>query len=157
MTRRSTVLLTAIAAEGFHRHARAMCEGVSDQSDPQARLMAAMTGYVRFARAHPALFGLMFSSLHCDMRDAELMAAGRDSYAVLSGIARGLDWDKADLPDGQRRTEVMLWSLVHGYAQLSLAGILANGPSGTMLDFADIMPAFAYRPATASPAPGDRS
>jgi len=37
-------LLTAIAAEGFHRHARAMCEGVSDQSDPQARLMAAMTG-----------------------------------------------------------------------------------------------------------------
>lgn len=142
-------LLTAIAAEGFLRHARLMREGLSDASGREARLAAAMTGYVRFARAHPALFLLMFSAQHCDFEDPELRRAAEDSYAVLAEIARDLDWDKADAPGAQRRTETMLWSLVHGYAQLSNAGLLratdrdADGPP--LRDIADIMPAFGYR------------
>ena len=138
-------LLTAIAAEGFRLHAREMRADLSPEADRVARLHAAMEGYVRFARNHPALFALMFSPLHCDMDDPDLRDAGRESYAVLSDIARGLDWDKAGTPDAQYRTETMLWSLVHGFAQLQGAGLL-GGPQGQLsFTIAAIMPAFGYR------------
>ncbi len=52
------------------------------------------------------------------MADRDLRAAGAGSYAVLTEVATGLDWDKADGPGGQQRSELMLWSLVHGYATL---------------------------------------
>jgi AcrR family transcriptional regulator len=133
-------LLTAIATEGFRRHAAFMQAGVSELSEPKARLHAAMEGYVRFARDHPALFSLMFSKEHCEMTDPALRAAGRESYAVLTGIARGLDWDKADAPDAQRRAELLLWSIVHGYAELVTAGLVAGD-----LPIAAIMPDFGYR------------
>lgn len=139
-------LLTAIAAEGFRRHAAHMREGISDASPGPERLHAAMEGYVRFAMAHPGLFELMFSPVLCDHGDPALGEAARASYAVLSDIARGLDWDKADTPDAQRRTEMMLWSLVHGYSKLALAHQFVEDAGGRPVhDIADIMPAFGYR------------
>ena len=142
-------LLTAIATEGFVRHAAFMRAGLSDASGRKDRLIAAMEGYVRFAREHKALFLLMFSSQHCDFSDLDLGVASADSYAVLADIATGLDWDKASAADGQRRAEMMLWSLVHGYAQLANAGLFepARGRTGgQLLDIASIMPDFGYLP-----------
>ena len=87
----------------------------------------------------------MFSLQHCDMADPKLRAAGAQSYAVLVNISNGLDWDKADLPEAARRTEMMLWSLVHGYATLSLGGQFAGGPAGGVgFDIGEIMPDFGY-------------
>ncbi len=54
-------LHTAIATEGFRRHAAAMRAGLPESADRAARLTAAMRGYVGFAAAHPHLFELMFS------------------------------------------------------------------------------------------------
>jgi AcrR family transcriptional regulator len=144
-------LLTAIAAEGFRRHHAFMRMGLSERSDSEARLRAAIEGYVRFAREHKGLFRLMFSDQHCDFDDAELSEAAAASYAVLSEIAAGLDWDKADEPNAQRRAEIMLWSFVHGYAQLANAGLLAVDPQDrpdhdTALGVTDVMPTFSYRP-----------
>ncbi len=140
-------LLTAIATEGFIRHAAFMQAGVKAATGPKDRLMAAMQGYVRFARAHPHLFGLMFSLQHCNMTDPKLQAAGTQSYAVLVNISKGLDWDKANATAAARRTEMMLWSLVHGYATLSLGGQFAGGPGGRSgFDIGDVMPDFGYLP-----------
>lgn len=140
-------LLTAIATEGFIRHAAFMQAGVRAATGPKDRLTAAMQGYVRFARAHPHLFGLMFSLQHCDLTDPKLRAAGSQSYAVLVNISKGLDWDKANAPLADRRTEMMLWSLVHGYATLSLGGQFTGGPAGAPgFDIVDIMPDFGYLP-----------
>lgn len=139
-------LLTAIGTEGFCRHATAMRDGVSDTSPGPERLKAAAAGYVAFAEAHPALFELMFSPLYCNFDDEALIAAARKSYAVLTDIATGLDWDKADLPDGQLRTEMMLWSMVHGYAVLKSAGQFRTGTTtGEVYPISDVMPAFGYR------------
>ncbi len=140
-------LLTAIAAEGFRRHAAFMRAGVAETSSRKARLHAAMDGYVRFAQAHPHLFELMFSSLHCDFDDPDLGQSASASYAMLSEISEGLDWDKADAPNGQLRTEAMLWSLVHGYAKLYLSGQIAANAQGAVPSIADIMPDFSYRDA----------
>ena len=120
-------LLTAIAAEGFRRHADAMRHGVEGEPPGKARLHAACEGYVSFALKHPELFKLMFSDALCDATDPELQRASWDSYAVLRGIAEGLDWDKADAPGGPWRTEWMLWSLVHGYATLMIEGRIPLG------------------------------
>jgi AcrR family transcriptional regulator len=139
-------LLTAIGTEAFRMHAGAMREGVSDASPGPARLEAAMKGYVAFAEAHPALFSLMFSPLYCDFKDEALLAEAQKSYAVLRDISAGLDWDKADALDGQLRTETMLWSFVHGFAVLKLAGQLRDGSEGP-LPIEAIMPAFDYRDA----------
>lgn len=139
-------LLTAIGAEGFRLHAEAMREGVSETSKGRERLSAAMRGYVDFALRHPALFSMMFSPEYCDFQDEALLANARDSYAVLEDISRDLDWTKADAPGADLRTEMMLWSLVHGYATLRLAGQFRT-PDGATMPFgiADILPDFDYR------------
>jgi AcrR family transcriptional regulator len=143
-------LLTAIAAEGFRRHAEAMRRGLDGHSSRTDRLAAAADGYVAFARTHPALFTLMFSPLHCDFTDRALSDAAAGSYAVLAGISAGLDWDKGRLEGGQRRTEMMLWSMVHGFAMLANAGFFRAEPGrpehGPAFDILDVMPAFGYRP-----------
>lgn len=139
-------LLTAIGTEGFRRHAAAMREGISDTSPGPDRLEAAMKGYVAFAEAHPALFQMMFSPHYCDVDDADLLEAARASYAVLEDISRGLDWDKADLPQAQLRTEMMLWSFAHGYATLRISHQFRDGRDGApALAIEDVLPAFAYR------------
>lgn len=139
-------LMTAIATEGFRRHAAFMREGLTDAATREDRLRAAMTGYVRFAEAHPHLFRLMFSPLYCDLRDAELQRVASESYAILAEISEGLDWAKADAPGGQRRTEMMLWSLVHGYSMLELGGQFLTDDEGRPIhSIEEIMPAFGYR------------
>lgn len=136
-------LLTAIGTEGFRRHAAYLREGLPEGADRKARLHAAMRGYVGFARAHPALFELMFSPVYCDFKDAKLLDAARDSYAILEDIATGLDWDKAGAPQAQLRSEALLWSLVHGYAKLLLGAQLREEVSADILD---ILPDFSYLP-----------
>ena len=139
-------MLTAIGIEGFHRHAAFMREGVDAASGRKARQRAAMDGYTRFAFTHPHLFELMFSPLYCDYTNADLQRAASASYAVLADIAVGLNWDKAGAPDGQRRTEIMLWSLAHGFAKLRLSGQFSpKTPAGNDLDIADITPDFGYQ------------
>lgn len=140
-------LLTAIAVEGFHRHTAFMRHGVDAASSQKARQLAALEGYTGFAMTHPHLFEMMFSPLYCDYENADLQRAAAASYGVLADISVGLNWDKATAPDGQRRTEVMLWSLVHGYAKLRLAGQFSDGtPAGAPFDIAAIMPDFGYEP-----------
>ena len=147
-------LLTAIAAEGFRRHAAAMRDGVEGQPRGKARLRAACNGYVRFALANPELFKLMFSSALCDTDDPDLKRAGANSYEVLRGIAEGLDWDKAQEPGGPKRTEWMLWSMVHGYAMLLIERQIERTDDGSpIFDMADLMPAFDYAPDTARTSP----
>jgi AcrR family transcriptional regulator len=147
-------LLTAIAAEGFRRHAAAMRRGLDGRSTRDDRLRAAITGYAAFAAGHPALFTLMFSPDHCALDDPALAEAAADSYAVLREISTGLDWDKGEGPGGQQRTEMMLWSFVHGYATLANAGLFAAGGHGApAFDVLAVMPAFGYRRPGSDPGP----
>lgn len=63
----------------------------------------------------------------------------------MAGIAKGLDWNHSAEPDADRRAEMMLWSLVHGYATLTLGGQFAVGPPGVpIFDVSEIAPVFGY-------------
>ena len=139
-------LLTAIGAEAFRLHAAAMREGVSDTSPGVERLHAALRGYVDFALRRPALFSIMFSPQHVEHEDETLRRNAHASYAVLEGISRDLDWSQAGESDAQLRTEMMLWSFVHGYTTLRLAGQFREPEGATRpFDIADIFPDFRYR------------
>ncbi|MCZ8152948.1 MAG: TetR-like C-terminal domain-containing protein [Rhodobacteraceae bacterium] len=147
-------LRTAIAAEGFRRHALAMRAGLEGEPSGKSRLDAACNGYVRFALENPELFKLMFSSVLCNYEDIELQRACRTSYEILRGVAHGLDWDKAQQPGGPWRTEWMLWSMVHGYAMLLIQGQISRNKDGSlMFDVVGLMPDFGYRTDAATSLP----
>lgn len=143
-------LLAAIAAEGFRQHADAMRQGVEGTAQGRARLEAAATGYVTFAQENPALFRLMFSLLLKEADYPELAEAAMESYCVLRGISEDLDWPQRgarQLPELESmRTEMMLWTFVHGYASLLIEGRGPRTPDGAMIfDILDVMPLFHYR------------
>jgi AcrR family transcriptional regulator len=149
-------LLTAIAAEGFRRHASAMRHGVEEEPPGKSRLTAACNGYLRFALQNPELFKLMFSGTLCNITDPDLKRASLASYEVLRGVAHGLIWDKAQEPGNPWRTEWMLWSIVHGYATLLIEGQIRRNEDGSpVFDMAGLIPDFGYiaEGTRSSPAP----
>lgn len=118
-------LLTEVALLGFETLARFLREGMAEGgTDPAARLRGQGLGYVRFARAHPARFLLMFRKDRLNWEDGRLRAAGQAAFVELEdavrayrGIAAGGPLDRAALA-----TVLAAWSVVHGFAHLALDG-----------------------------------
>jgi len=118
-------LLTEVALLGFETLARFLRDGAATGgTDPVARLHGQGLGYVRFARAHPARFLLMFRKDRLNWEDGRLRAAGQAAFAELEdavrayrGIAAGRPLDRAALT-----TVLAAWSVVHGFAHLALDG-----------------------------------
>ena len=116
-------LLTALAAIGYRKFLRTQDahRAKTDQS-PRALLVASGTGYVEFARTHPALFRLMFSSNRTDYDNEELSALSEQAFHnLLQAVTelRGSDptEDPAAMIDA-----MAAWSIVHGLADLMNAG-----------------------------------
>lgn len=117
-------LLTAVAIDAFQRFTTAMRDE-RDQaaSDPRSQLAAAGDGYVRFARQYPQQFRLMFSPSRLDWTEAGFHDAGRAAYAQLQEVCAPVAELRGDTSqDGRLKLEQMVWSSVHGYVQLLLAG-----------------------------------
>ena len=130
-------LQTAIAARGYARLFDRLTRDGGD--DPRC---AAFDGYVAFATEEPGLFELMFSRHRTNSDDPALLAAAGQCFAVLAQMAEGYRWDD-DRPDPALSAQIMHWSLVHGFAQLKVAGKLDKGAMKDVT-FADILPGFAY-------------
>jgi len=123
-------LLEAVATLAFEGLTAALEAGnARGGSDPGARLREQGVEYVAFARRHPGRFGLMFrAGVACG---PELERASHAAFTALEngvrdlfGVPRGTPLDAA-----QREALVGIWSVVHGYAHLALAGQFS--PSGT--------------------------
>lgn len=117
-------LLTAVGTIGFDGLAAALKEGEARGGrQPQLRLLEQGVAYVEFAMRHPGRFRLMFSdALQGD--DPQLECAGNAAFMVLEngvreafGIAPG-----KDLPAKAGAALLALWSVVHGFAHLAIAG-----------------------------------
>ena len=92
-------------------------------SNVQARLRGQGVAYVRFALRHPGRFRLMFRD-GLNARDPELTRQAHEAFSVLANAVRaalGLEAEEefhvSDWP-----ALVALWSAVHGYAHLAIAG-----------------------------------
>ena len=125
-------LLTAVATQGFDELARSLRSAEArGGGDARARLREQGVAYVEFAMRYPGRFRLMFrDALHAD--DPELQRAGNDAFGVLENGVRAAF---ATAPGGKLAPEawtalLALWSVVHGYAHLTIAGRLDKGAAG---------------------------
>jgi AcrR family transcriptional regulator len=134
-------ILAALVTEAFEGLAGAMDGAMADVAEPSAALVAAGRAYVRWARANPGSWRLLFRP---DMvaldRYPEARAAGGRAFAVLQRGVGALS--RAPSPGGHPlavlgdpEAEVRLalaWSTVQG-----LAALLVDGPlpmPGSSLD-----------------------
>lgn len=111
-------LQAAIIARGHQMFAQSMIQASANaDASPHAQLRAICDGYINFARTHSAVFKFMFQSHGLDKNTVD--DASRDewirdataSYQVLRDACEPFESDGTS-------TEIMVWSLVHGYAML---------------------------------------
>lgn len=122
----ATGLLTAVAGGGFAALTQALAAAdATGGADARAALRAQGVAYVRFAMAHPGRFRLMFRQ--GKLRDDPGLHAQADAAfdVLLRGVCRafGLS-DPSRMEPGHWQALTGLWSVVHGYAHLAIAGKL---------------------------------
>lgn len=119
-------LLTAVATLGFEALAAALEAGdARGGDDARAALREQGLAYVQFARGHPGRFKLMFrpGQLHADARFEQHATAAFEVLARGVRRASGVV-DAAHMREPDWHAVAALWSLVHGYAHLAIAGKL---------------------------------
>ena len=128
-------LLSELAATGFIRFREAMLAEAEGCADPAERMQAAGRGYVKFARANPGLFLLMFRSEKLDMQRPSLRKAADDAIAVLAGVGASGGHAPAELSLDQAARMAGAWAGVHGLALLLIDGrlkaLVERLPEGT--------------------------
>jgi AcrR family transcriptional regulator len=116
-------LLTAVATLAFDGLTAELRAGnTRGGADPVARLREQGVGYVGFALRHPGRFGLMFRT--AVRKDDALRVSAQAAFGVLEDGVRGLYGVAATVPltPVQWHTLLTVWSVVHGFAHLALAG-----------------------------------
>lgn len=117
-------LLTAVASLGFEALTQALQAGeAAGGADARAALRGQGLAYVQFALQHPGRFRLMFrqGKLHDD--DTLQQHANAALEVLARGVRRGFGLAAdAEMDERQWHAVVALWSLVHGYAHLAIAG-----------------------------------
>ncbi|HEU4412090.1 MAG TPA: WHG domain-containing protein [Polyangiaceae bacterium] len=116
-------VLASVAEEGY-RELEAEMRGAIERSgacEPEDRLVVLCEGYVRFARRERARYQIMFGPrLNADERFPALEAAVRGTLRVVSHELKLAGPDAPPL--ARRDAGITLWSTVHGFASLHLAG-----------------------------------
>ncbi len=127
-------LLTAVATEGHKLLAVALTESQLGNQTEVQRLLAAGDAYIRFAASHPAHFSIMFQSDLINRQNADYIAASAVAKGVLEQSVRALAGDKAIDDRKLNATVIALWSQVHGFAKLWLAGNFGDPGDMALLD-----------------------
>jgi len=136
-------LLAAIAAQGFGVFAETMIKERGEMGPaPYHGLLGICRGYLIFAQKNPAMFTLMFDAEMDITDDSVLMENANAAYGVLTTACAPFE----PLDAGAGGLEMMVWSLVHGFANLQLSGRLGprNAPVRSM-NFEDILPELTLR------------
>ena len=122
-------LTSALAAVGFRELGADLATARQDELDPLAAVRAAFTAYLLFVGRHPELFRLMFSAPRVDAEDDDLRAAAVAAYGELAALAKpyhaklGGRFSMTEL-----QVEQMIWSTIHGYAELYVGNQIACSP-----------------------------
>ncbi len=126
-------LQTAIVTEGFRIFSKTMiAERDTAGDEPHARLIAIGNGYLKFSKNHDALAELIFMKKDIHHDDPDFQRAASAAYQVLADACAPFKPGAA----GQKGTEVMIWSLVQGYANLARSGRV----NAEETPFAEILP-----------------
>jgi AcrR family transcriptional regulator len=117
-------LRRAIADEGFRRFRNYMVDArLAGEQSPRGQLRSICRGYLHFARDNRALFALMFGFSVTEPPPAGVRDIGSFSYTVLRETCAPF------VPEGTdpEVIEAQVWSLIHGFTSLYLAGRFRGG------------------------------
>ncbi len=132
-----TALLVAIATEGFLTFTALMRESKENAvTDPRAQLLGLCQGYLEFAEKHEALFELIFSTEIKAHADDDPRTASKQAFRILEETCALFE----PSPFHQQSNEIMIWSLVHGYATLRVYNKLMSPDGNTVMPFECILP-----------------
>ena len=113
-------LMNAMATVGFELFTRSMADERAASSDsPVEQMRAAARGYLAYAKAHPGLFRLMFTSNLLDWSDPvlrEQAALGRRQLEEICAPAAEFMGLRTEAE--RAALESLVWSQVHGRAHL---------------------------------------
>ena len=117
-------LLTALAALGFRRLSASMAERAEGIAPGSLDYNVAIgLGYVAFAERYPSSFGLIFSVASLDFGDESLAAAAPEAFNYPVRAVGAYFGDDNPMADPRLAGIVAgIWSLVHGFSGLLLAG-----------------------------------
>ncbi|MCA3358772.1 MAG: TetR/AcrR family transcriptional regulator [Roseomonas sp.] len=122
-------LLMELAAEGFDALRAHMLGAVAQLGGADAieRLRATGEAYVHFAQHDPALFQLMFGREGRFAEYERFRHSAAAAFAVVVGCVAAVQQVAMDEPTATKAA-MAAWSLVHGFAILSLGGYLEALP-----------------------------
>uniref|UniRef100_Q07RA8 Putative transcriptional regulator, TetR family n=1 Tax=Rhodopseudomonas palustris (strain BisA53) TaxID=316055 RepID=Q07RA8_RHOP5 len=133
-----TGLVSELAATGFRHFNAAMADAAEIDGPPLLKAAARARAYLAYARAHPAMYLLMFRTERLDMTRPALREAANAAFAGIAGAIgsiRGEAVPAQTLSLDQAAEIVRAWSLVHGYTMLLIDGrltdIIERLPAGT--------------------------
>jgi AcrR family transcriptional regulator len=118
-------LLAAVAAGGFRDLIAAVDEQLTRLpagADARVRLAAAGRGYVAFATANPGVFNLMFRPERLASEDRDYVAAAAASFGQLEGLVAAAQAEGFRADVDSTRLASVVWTTVHGLADLWLRG-----------------------------------
>ncbi|MBL6852169.1 MAG: TetR/AcrR family transcriptional regulator [Alphaproteobacteria bacterium] len=118
-------LLGEVALRGFRDFGEALDAGDRrGGDDPYRRLMEQGNAYVNFALKHPARFQLMFAHGKYDITYPGLAETGDKAFRVLERAVRAAYAANPgdDLSPDAYGYLMAVWSIVHGFAHLTLGG-----------------------------------
>ena len=126
-------LLTELAAIAYGEFATALQAEYKNvvHETPKVRLQKVCQAYVDFSIKEPRLFELMFSSTPLDFENPRLQISSSYAYQQLIGIVHPLFDEKRMNEDQREQTEILVWSIVHGYASLLMNETERNAASCT--------------------------
>jgi hypothetical protein len=96
----------------------------SSSKQPRAQRVAAGHGYIDFALANPALFKLMFGAESPDTDDPDVVRYLTDAFVLLVDSVAAVREAEPLASDAGRLDVAAAWSIVHGIANLLIAGRL---------------------------------
>lgn len=118
-------LLAAVAARGFDELTRACTEGLEGSKTPLTGLKKAALAWVRFARAHPAVYQLMSAPNPDKAGHPELLKAAQGAPKVLLAGIEAAQAAEALAPDEPPTALAQtLVALVHGLSSLGVEGLV---------------------------------
>jgi len=124
-------LLTAVAIEGYQLLRETLVASQTPKGrSPEQRLLDAGYAYIQFALTHTAHFEVMFRPALTNSESPEYLAISLAAKEVLETCIRNFllqQSPEVQIPEQQiQATVIALWSQVHGFANLWLAGNLGD-------------------------------
>ncbi len=118
-------LLSAVAAEGFRELIASIDTQIGRLGDGATaldRLAASGRGYVHFAVDNPGVFTVMFRPERLDVTDPTFGAVAHESFQQLQDIVEDAQREGFHPEVEVRRLASVMWTTVHGLADLWIRG-----------------------------------